>query len=205
MWAGFLILTRNENLTDEEMEDRLDPYCTLYDIPEYEYGKIEEFRETYEEALERFPFDYKRFEEELKEDPDFAELSRPKMEALKEKDIKKYIVAYGQGDYRVEGDVIFCNKNYKEGKFDFCRFSERGFDLITKDGQKVKKCKTSDWDYVAQEFPYELLYNWEEDRWQGNIVIWDKAEKKEWEENFSQLIEEYIDEETYVYVLEGHI
>ena len=107
---------------------------------------------------------------------------------LKKNDIGAFIEFDGDGDYRVEGDTVYCTKNYKEGKFDFLDFN-KGFKLVKKNGKQVLSCKVSDWSIFGyHDCLYDLLYDFDNDKWYGELLQEGEAHEN-WRKNYEALVE----------------
>ena len=190
MYAGVIILSDNANLSKAQIERRMEKYCFSREIEWYEYGTVDEFRKRYEEEipdLERYIKIKAQIEENKEEekDPWWYDFCCSKVEALE--GIEKYILSFGV--YKVDGDKVFCNRNYKEGKLDWVAFHKPYFFLEKKDGNKNRKrCRVEDWTLKSEDnYYYSMLYDWDRDTWHGKIWF-DEEAQKEWNRNYPELI-----------------
>ena len=191
MFTAFVVLS-NKKLTKKELEERLDKYSWHRDVPEFPSANVEDFREKFNFEMSCLQTLISSYEEDLKGNEKLQRYAReytlPKIEVLKKNDIGAFIEFDGDGDYRVEGDTVYCTKNYKEGKFDFLDFN-KGFKLVKKNGKQVLSCKVSDWSIFGyHDCLYDLLYDFDNDKWYGELLQEGEAHEN-WRKNYEALVE----------------
>ncbi len=203
MWTEFTIVTNNENLTRDMLNERMEKYCFEFSVPEFLYEDVSAFRADFQyhkRLLNSLKENLARLLEKGEEPVHGVEYEKKVIAALENDDIASWIEITGHGDYRVENNNVYCNKNYKNGLFSFCTFDKDWCKLITKEGKPVSKCKVSDWSFTLDEdFYAELFYDWESDTWKGKMFMEDEA-YAEWKENYPQMVKECTNDNSYVYV-----
>lgn len=201
-----LVALSNKKLTRKELKERLAKYSSFADVPEYPYCDVKVFKKEFNASLKELPKRISRYEGLMKEDSRTRKVAKemhlPMIEVLSKKDLKAYIEYIGHGAYLVEGDTVYCTKNYKDGKFDFLDFNEKWLKLYKKSGRDVTSCKVAEWDiYGSQSSIYELLYDYDNDKWYGDTIHGLK-EYEEWQKNYGTLVESIG--ATYAYAVPYH-
>lgn len=215
MYELFTIITDNNNLTEEMLDERLAKYTYDADVPEFFFKLTSAFSRRFEFASRKEAMEREREylnsladEEHDEEFNQFIANSWKRLECLEKGDLAGFIELEERGIYRVEGDKVYCHKNIHGGMFEFCTLGrdKKWCRVLTQGGAVRRKCKVSNWNLLCDNGYYSnRVYDWETDTWFGKRGIdRDEEEQKDWEERYAQMIRELSNDNSYVYAAAYH-
>lgn len=205
MWSQILLVSRCPNLRNWDIENSLGKFYLSRKIPAYPYSTLSDFT-AIPAWDEKCILEIVRTHQMMSNKKGAsARRLRRVLNAILNNDIGKYIEAESDGTYIVREPMVFCTRNYKEGKFNFLHFGSESSALLTKDGEKVHKCPISDWSFKIADSDYtpNFLYDFDTGELFGANLFSDE-EQLEWDNTFPTLFAEHTDQYSYIYSLMWH-